>query len=172
MADNAQQTQPNKDREGKALCLSGGGFRAALFHLGALRRLNEVGLLSRLNTITSVSGGSVANGLLAKVWRTLTPNASGMFTNFEHAYEKGLREFCSHDLRTGPLLLDRLDPRKWPSLLSDDHSATDFLADAYRDRLVGDLRMRDLAAIEEAGGPRFIFDASNLQTGVNFEFSG
>jgi len=28
-------------REGIGLCLSGGGFRATLFHLGALRRLNE-----------------------------------------------------------------------------------------------------------------------------------
>jgi len=143
-----------------------------MFHLGTLRRLNEVGLLSKLTTITSVSGGSIANGLLAKAWPTLTPNPSGTFANFEAAYERPLREFCSHDLRTGPLLFDRLDPRNWPSLLSDDHSATDFLADAYRDRLVGDLRMKELAAIEQAKGPTFIFDASNLQTGVNFEFSG
>ena len=42
-----------------ALCLSGGGFRAALFHLGALRRLNELGILSRVDTIASVSGGSI-----------------------------------------------------------------------------------------------------------------
>src|SRR5436309_10442819 len=97
--------KPKEQRKGKALCLSGGGFRAALFHLGALRRLNEVGLLSKLNTITSVSGGSIANGLLAKAWPTLTPNGAGTFTNFEPAYEAPLRDFCSHDLRTGPLLL-------------------------------------------------------------------
>lgn len=33
-----------------ALCLSGGGFRAALFHVGALRRLNELGILSKSRT--------------------------------------------------------------------------------------------------------------------------
>jgi len=44
--------QPNKRRTGWALCVSGGGFRAALFHLGALRRLNEVGLLARFQTFS------------------------------------------------------------------------------------------------------------------------
>src|SRR5215210_3805761 len=52
-------------RAGIALCLSGGGFRAALFHLGAVRRLNELGILSRLDTISSVSGGSIISAHLA-----------------------------------------------------------------------------------------------------------
>src|SRR5262249_61376464 len=52
---------PEPDRRKKiALCLSGGGFRAALFHLGVLRRLNELDVLSRLSTITAVSGGGGA----------------------------------------------------------------------------------------------------------------
>ncbi len=42
---------------GIALCLSGGGYRAMLFHLGALLRLNELGYLARLDRISSVSGG-------------------------------------------------------------------------------------------------------------------
>src|SRR5206468_1770941 len=56
--------RPREDRKGISLCLSGGGFRAALFHLGAVRRLNEVGLLSKVDTFSSVSGGSIASGLL------------------------------------------------------------------------------------------------------------
>src|SRR3712207_5709613 len=52
-------------RDGLALCLSGGGYRAALFHLGALRRLDEVGLLAKASMISSVSGGSIVSGLLA-----------------------------------------------------------------------------------------------------------
>jgi hypothetical protein len=64
--------QPGKERTGSALCLSGGGFRAALFHLGARRCLNEIGLLSKMTTVSSVSGGSVTNDLLAKVWPQLT----------------------------------------------------------------------------------------------------
>lgn len=117
-----------------------------------------------------MSGGSIANGLLAFVWRDLTPDAQGVFTNFATAYEDELRTFCGQDLRTGSLLWARLDPRNWPLLAGDDHSATDFLAQAYRDRLVHDLRLEDLAAIRAAGGPDFVFDASNLQTGVNFTF--
>jgi len=50
---------PPEDRRGLAICLSGGGYRAALFHLGGLRRLNELGILSSIDTISSVSGGSI-----------------------------------------------------------------------------------------------------------------
>jgi NTE family protein len=44
-------------RSGIGICLSGGGFRAALFHLGALRRLHELGILQKARWISSVSGG-------------------------------------------------------------------------------------------------------------------
>jgi NTE family protein len=165
----------DENRTRKALCLSGGGYRATLFHLGAMRRLNELGLLSRLDTISSVSGGSIANGLLARVWPALQTGLdakTGVFGSFEAVYEAPLRAFCHRNIRTAPLLLDRLNPLHWMSLWSDDHSATDSLANAYRDHLVQDLRLKDLAGIRARGGPRFVFDASNLQTGVNFEFSG
>ncbi len=46
-------------RHGSALCLSGGGYRAALFHLGATRRLDELGILASLRTVSGVSGGSL-----------------------------------------------------------------------------------------------------------------
>ena len=36
---------PSSLAPGIALCLSGGGYRAMVFHLGALWRLNELGLL-------------------------------------------------------------------------------------------------------------------------------
>jgi NTE family protein len=167
------QPAPPEKRKGQALCLSGGGFRAALFHLGALRRLNEVGLLSKLATITSVSGGSVANGLLARYWMDSKPKADalGRLPAFD-TYEAALRAFCSRDIRTGPLLTERLDPRNWPLLLGDDHSATDLLAQQYRDHLVGDLRLKDLVAVEKAGSPKFVFNSSGVQTGVDFVFSG
>ena len=42
-----------------ALALSGGGSRAIAFHLGCLRALNDRGLLGRIRTASSVSGGSV-----------------------------------------------------------------------------------------------------------------
>src|SRR5262249_53006671 len=41
----------------------------------------------------------------------------------------------------------------------------------YQDHLVGELRLKDLAAIREAGGPRFVFNTSNVQTGVDCTFT-
>ena len=56
--------------EGIGLCLSGGGYRAMLFHLGAFLRLYELGLLQRILGTTSLTGGqwllciALAAGLL------------------------------------------------------------------------------------------------------------
>src|SRR5690349_2975399 len=43
------------------LALSGGGYRAAGFHLGTLKKLNELGILDKIHVISSVSGGSIAS---------------------------------------------------------------------------------------------------------------
>jgi predicted acylesterase/phospholipase RssA len=40
------------------MVLSGGGSRAAAFHFGALEYLDRIGLISRVNMISTVSGGS------------------------------------------------------------------------------------------------------------------
>jgi NTE family protein len=45
------------------LALSGGGFRAALFHVGVLARLAELGILRRVEVISCVSGGSIIGAL-------------------------------------------------------------------------------------------------------------
>ena len=50
---------------GVALCLSGGGYRAMLFHLGVIWRLRDAGWLERLDRISSVSGGSITAAVLA-----------------------------------------------------------------------------------------------------------
>lgn len=69
---------PNNAEPGIALCLSGGGYRAMLFHLGALWRLNEWGYLKRLDRISSVSGGSITAGLLGFKWSKLAFDISGV----------------------------------------------------------------------------------------------
>jgi hypothetical protein len=50
------------------LALSGGGFRASLYHLGLVRFLRDAGILSRVTHITSVSGGSVLAAHLVLNW--------------------------------------------------------------------------------------------------------
>jgi predicted acylesterase/phospholipase RssA len=47
------------------LALSGGGFRAAPFHLGVLRQLQALGLVDKLDLLSCVSSGSIAGGALA-----------------------------------------------------------------------------------------------------------
>ena len=41
------------------LALSGGGFRASLFHIGVFSRLAELDMLKHIDVISSVSGGSI-----------------------------------------------------------------------------------------------------------------
>jgi NTE family protein len=64
-ANAVKDFAPAAQRVGVGLSLSGGGCRTALFHLGALRRLNELGILAKLRTISSVSGGSILSAHLA-----------------------------------------------------------------------------------------------------------
>ena len=73
----------DKVREGIALCLSGGGYRALLFHLGALRKLNEIGLLAKTDRITSVSAGSILAGFLGVKWSQLNINKNSVIINLE-----------------------------------------------------------------------------------------
>lgn len=49
------------EKKGKhiGLALSGGGYRAAAYHLGTLRALHKMGLLEKVDVISSVSGGSI-----------------------------------------------------------------------------------------------------------------
>lgn len=47
------------------LALSGGGSRAIAFHLGCLRALDDLGVLSNISVLSSVSGGSVIAALYA-----------------------------------------------------------------------------------------------------------
>src|SRR5258705_9895376 len=65
------------------LCLSGGGYRAMVFHIGSLLRLNEAGFLPRIDRISSVSGGSITAAVLGMNWSQLLFDARGVATNFE-----------------------------------------------------------------------------------------
>ena len=73
-----------KAEAGIGIALSGGGFRAMLFHAGALARMNELGLLSKAKRISSVSGGSIISGHLALSWSMLgAVDGNGTYANFK-----------------------------------------------------------------------------------------
>ena len=70
------------------LALSGGGFRAAAFHLGVLRGLHASGLLDEVDTVSGVSGGA----LLAAAWAC---RGAEDFPGFE----RRMRRFLTRDLK-------------------------------------------------------------------------
>ncbi len=55
----ADETSPSGQLGPIALALSGGGYRAAAFHLGTLRSLHEAALLPSVDIISTVSGGTI-----------------------------------------------------------------------------------------------------------------
>ncbi len=83
------EDNPSEDREIQiALCLSGGGFRASLFHLGVLRRLHECGLLKDVRVISAVSGGAITAALFQQHCGGLSRDTGGLkyqWDEFENA---------------------------------------------------------------------------------------
>ena len=55
----------NKDKKKIGLALSGGGYRAAAYHVGTLRALHKLGILNKVDVISSVSGGSITTAYYA-----------------------------------------------------------------------------------------------------------
>lgn len=76
------------------LALSGGGFRATLFHLGMIRFLREANILPGVSHITSVSGGSVLAAHLVLNWDRYT----GSLEQFDAAAAELIR-FVQLDVR-------------------------------------------------------------------------
>jgi len=84
--------KPVRDGKGVGIALSGGGHRAALFAAGALLGIVDAG--EHLNTvsISSVSGGSLTNGVVARGGDFTTMTR----TQLEETLRPGIRIFC-HD---------------------------------------------------------------------------
>jgi NTE family protein len=148
---------PESARRGIALCLSGGGYRALLFHLGAVTRLNEFGALARLKTISSVSGGSILSAGLASA--PLYPLVGSVPPGiWEQEIAAPLRAFAARNIRT-PAILRRLLPWNWLRT----STGVEALADAYRG-----VTTLTLASLPEQ--PNFLFCSTDMAFGVNWIF--
>jgi NTE family protein len=150
------ETETARPEAGTALCLSGGGYRAMLFHVGSLLRLSETGLLGKLARISSVSGGSIAAGVLALAWPDLRGGAAFERARFEERVVKPVRRLAGETIDAsaviGGLLL--------PGTINDKVQA------AYRKHLFGEATLQ---ALPET--PRFVINATNVQSGVLWRFS-
>ncbi len=139
-----------------ALCLSGGGYRAMLFHLGALWRLNQTGLLGGIHRFSSVSGGSITAGVLALKWRGLEFR-NGQSPHFEREVVRPVRGLAERTIDAISVIGGVFGPG----------SVADKIAGAYRKHLFGDATLQDLPD----DPPRFVINATNVQTGSLWRFS-
>lgn len=149
--DPVSATAPGPDtavRSGIGLCLSGGGYRAMLFHTGSLLRLHELGLLSQLSRISSVSGGSITSAVLALAWSKLM--ASPGDTKVFHAEVTApVRRLAGTTIDTGAIVKGILLPG----------TISERIARAY-DKIL--FHGKTVAALPES--PRFVLCASSVQS--------
>ena len=104
---------PKQPKPGIGLCLSGGGFRAMLFHVGAIWRLNEFGYLPKLERISSVSGGSITAGVLGLHWSSLNFDANDVAQNLQQVFVEPLRSFAAKPSTYGPSSRDVWPGHHW-----------------------------------------------------------
>ncbi|GAA0582584.1 patatin-like phospholipase family protein [Kribbella sandramycini] len=141
---------------GVGLCLSGGGFRAMLFHVGVLQRLNLAGRLPLLDRVSSVSGGSITAALLGLHWNQLkfTDNVA---TNFDDLITEPIRAFAHLKVDLPAVAAGALLPFV---------TISDRVVSKFKRHLYGDATLQDLPET-----PRFILNATNLESGVLLRFS-
>jgi NTE family protein len=150
---------PRKPRPAEpavGLAFSGGGFRASLAATGVLRFVADAGLLGRVRYVSSVSGGSITNGLFAGAYEQLRASRFAPEQVDELVVRPLVREISSGiSLQWG--LIGRTP------MLALGRTRTELLADALAHRLLGAHALADIPT-----ACRFIFNAANLATGVRF----
>jgi len=142
--------------DGRALCLSGGGYRAMLFHAGALLRLNEAGYLPSMARISCVSGGAITGGVLGLKWKKLQFDASGRADNIEKDVIRPLRSLADRTIDIGSVIRGILTPG----------TIGEKIASCYRRYLFDDATLQDLPE----DPPRIVINATNVQSGALWRF--
>ena len=152
--------QDSKDLQAKekgvALCLSGGGYRAMLFHLGTLIRLNEMKLLPKIDRVSSVSGGSITAGVLGLNWNRLGFDPSGFSPLLQKELVDPIRKLAGKTVDTVSILGGIITPG----------SISDKVTGAYRKHLFAEATLQDLP-----DRPRFVINATNVQSKSLWRFS-
>ena len=148
------ETAKGGPQEGIALCLSGGGYRAMIFHIGVVWRLYETGILHKVDRISSVSGGSITAGLLALKWRKL-PSQPVSIQTFIHEIVTPLRALGRTTIDVKATILGLILPGR----------VSDRVAAAYESHLFGSATLQDMP-----DNPRFVINATNVQSGALWRF--
>ena len=144
---------------GIALCLSGGGYRAAIYHLGALTRLNELGILPAVDLISCVSGGSIIG---AHLLRRIGEWPSDVIDpeSWRRLIVEPFRDITRRNIRTGPVAVRAL-PWNWMR----SWSTVEKLRRNYR-KVLCDNEDWHLSDLPER--PRLVMCATDMLFGVNW----
>jgi NTE family protein len=126
------------------LAMSGGGFRAAAFHLGVMQELQNCGLLDKIDLLSCVSGGSIAGATVALNWGS---------ANKLELLDTYLR---TRSIAVSSFIAGSLDPFE---------SRLEKLADSYDKDLFHNTKLSALSK-----GPRIYLNSTNLATGNMFFF--
>ena len=165
---------PLTPRRRIGLALSGGGLRAAAYHLGCLRALHDRALLDDVRVISGVSGGSI----VAALWAY----SSGPFDEFDYRVTDLLRRGLTRRIAAKAIRPGRLARTLTTTATAGIASAPDAvlgpggplrrrssntaaLEDSFTD-LIGDMAMADVAR------PNLdvVINACELRTGSAFRF--
>ncbi len=142
------------------LSLSGGGIRAAVFHLGVLHRLAVDDLFEKIATLSTVSGGSLVTAALFAHSSMQWPS-SPQYLNT--TYPKLRELITSKDLFS-------LNALGWAGLVREGRrvlfSRAALLADLLEDRWGVTGMLADLPA-----EPTWAINATCIETGKNWRFS-
>jgi len=180
------------------LALSGGGFRASLFHIGVLARLAELDVLRHVEVLSCVSGGSILGAhYYLEVRNLLQKKPDGEITREDYLeiVDRIARDFLSgvqKNIRTRVIL----NPLKTAKMLfTSGYSRTHRLGELFEEHLyarvedgVGPERWLNDLFVRPKGEGRFfnpqtdnwrrrakapilVLNATTLNTGHNWQFT-
>jgi len=149
---------PPVDRD-LVLSLSGGGYRATLFHLGVIAYLHAAGHMGRIKWIASVSGGSVLAGHLGLNWDAWSGDPA--------AFRKMVADVCRLiQSDTRGRVLRRTPSTLVASMLQWRRCTRTTTLASQLDTLFAKKRLGDMIA-----SPRIDIVATNLSTGLLVVFN-
>lgn len=139
-----------------ALALSGGGFRAAVYHLGVMARLAEDKVLEDVSFISTVSGGSLCTGLVYTLNHFAWPNSTDYLNQI---VPEARRLITSFDLQSALIL--RVLRRFWTAY----ETRADDLSALLQERWHVTARLNDLPP-----HPRWMINSSCYESSKNWRF--
>ncbi len=138
------------------LSLSGGGFRATVFHLGVLARLAEENWLEQVSFVSTVSGGTLCAGLVYSNCNFAWPTSREFITNVIPR---------ARDLLTTVDLQSELFWRALKSPLNIFKARANYLSTLLQERWGITAKLCDLPR-----NPRWLINATTYETGKNWRF--